>query len=172
MGRRQLKSVPPKSGRNMPAKRLRPAGRSARNVSESQGFFPSPFSSARPTNAESDLAQSWPENSAVLIGAMQTKPLQALRTGLQNLYTSVRFRPAPPISSCSCMNLLCSPLSRRFEGSPTKPKCFQAHRGDHRTSSTAIMHNPPASAHLIELPSVIRCQRLGSGRCSNSLRNF
>jgi hypothetical protein len=25
------------------------------------------------------------------------------------------------------------------------------------------MQSPPASAHLIELPSVIRCQRLGSG---------
>src|SRR5438445_11873237 len=49
---------------------------------------------------------------------------------------------------------------------------FRPTGGDHRTSSTAIMHNPPASAHLIGLPSVILCQRLGSGRCSNSFRNF
>src|SRR5437762_3499090 len=43
----------------------------------------------------------------------------------------------------------------------------------HRTSSTAITHSPPASAHLIELPSVILCQNLGriSGRSSNSFRN-
>src|SRR5438094_9125013 len=41
----------------------------------------------------------------------------------------------------------------------------------HRTSSTAMTHSPPASAHLIELPSLIFCQRLGSGRCSNSFRN-
>jgi len=31
----------------------------------------------------------------------------------------------------------------------------QESRGDHRISSTAMTHSPPASAHLIELPSLI-----------------
>src|SRR6266581_5297536 len=34
------------------------------------------------------------------------------------------------------------------------------------------MHNPPASAHLIGLPSVILCQRLGSGAVQTVFGTF
>src|SRR5207253_10967175 len=38
----------------------------------------------------------------------------------------------------------------------------------HRISSTAITQSPPASVHLIALPSLILCHRPGTGHCSNT----
>jgi hypothetical protein len=37
-----------------------------------------------------------------------------------------------------------------------------------RLRNVRLTHSPLASAHLVELPSLILCQRLGSGRCSKS----